>query len=117
MRFTFLFLLRFQTFLSYAASDHPVYLLCDGQCLVHEPVGQLGELLLGQREDEVVAAVAAEGERAVVLAESYPPSADFVLRVRKICVSLQSENEMTNNDTPPFTITDAKGGHWEIIQK
>ena len=48
-----------------------------------EAVGQLGELLLGQREDEVVAAVVAEGERAVVLAESYPPSADFVLRVWK----------------------------------
>ena len=56
-----------------------------------EAVGELGELFLGQREDEVVAAVAAEGERAVVLAESYPPSADFVLRVWKICVSLQIE--------------------------
>ena len=56
-----------------------------------EAVGELGELFLGQREDEVVAAVAAEGERAVVLAESYPPSADFVLRVRKICVFLQFE--------------------------
>ena len=63
---------------------------------MHQPVGQLGELLLGQREDEVVAAVAAEGERAVVLAESYPPSADFVLRVWKICVSLQSENNDVN---------------------
>ena len=36
-----------------------------------EAVGQLGEMLLGQREDEVVAAVAAEGERAVVLAEIF----------------------------------------------
>ena len=76
-------LLGFATFLPYAASDHFVHLLGDGQGLVHQPVGELGELFLGQREDEVVAAVAAEGERAVVLAESYPPSADFVLRVRK----------------------------------
>ena len=58
---------------------------------MHQPVGQLGEMLLGQREDEVVAVVAAEGERAVVLAESYPPSADFVLQVQKIFVSLQIE--------------------------
>ena len=63
--------LLFRAFLPYAASDHFIHLLCDGEGLVDEAVGELGEMLLGQREDEVVAAVAAEGERAVVLAEIF----------------------------------------------
>ena len=64
-------LFLYEAFATFLVEEVPRHLLRDGQGLVHQPVGQLGELLLGQREDEVVAAVAAEGERAVVLAEIF----------------------------------------------
>ena len=67
--------LLFQAFLLYAASGHQLafsqaaHFLCDAQRLVHEAVWQQVELILGDGEYEVVAVVAAEGQRAVVLAE------------------------------------------------
>ena len=55
--------------LPYRAGDHLPYLLGDGEGLEDEAFGELGEVLLGKREDEVVAVVASEGEGGVVLAE------------------------------------------------
>ena len=56
-------------FLPSEAGNHLPYLLGDGEGLEDEAFGELGEVVLGEREDEVVAVVAAEGEGGVVLAE------------------------------------------------
>ena len=61
--------LLFRGFLFYAASDHFVHLLSDEQGLVDELVGDFLHTAFIHGEDEVVAAVASEGEGAVVLAE------------------------------------------------
>ena len=62
-------LFLYEAFATFLVEEVPRHLLGDGECLVDEAVGQLLHFGFGQDEVEVVLAVAAKGQRAVVLAE------------------------------------------------
>ena len=54
---------------TFSLQDYPFHFLCDGQSLEHEELREFVDFVFCQGEDEVVLAVSAKCQRAVVLAE------------------------------------------------
>jgi len=79
---------------TFSLQDYPFHFLCDGQSLEHEELREFVDFVFCQGEDEVVLAVSAKCQRAVVLA-IYDRTASTP------CVDA-SDSEIARNDKSTF---------------